>query len=187
VSDIDTAALVRSYEALEKLALTKMDDGERVSWYQQRAISAEEANRQLAADVARSEVIKEFPNVDVEDLVGLKNKDEMKAVATRIHAKVEKAKAAGQLVVEEAVKEALKASDEQIKDMQKVYGKPRTPQAGDVTGSESQRRQEEASAGLGAEGQKKIEYGTMEAVSDAARRAAEPLLGALGFIDREKK
>jgi hypothetical protein len=187
MSDIDTAALVRSYEALEKLALTKMDDGERVSWYQQRAISAEEANRQLAADVARSEVIKEFPNVDVEDLSGLKNKDEMKAVATRIHAKVEKAKVAGQLVVEEAVKEALKASDEQIKEMQKVYGKPRTPQAGDVTGAESQRTKEQVALGLGGEGEKKIVYGTMEAVSDAARRAAEPMLEALGFIEKEKR
>jgi hypothetical protein len=111
----------------------------------------------------------------------------MELIAARIQGKMEKAQAKGQEIVEAAVKDALGKKDDEIAEMRKVYGKPRTPQAGDVTGSESQRRQEEASAGLGAEGQKKIEYGTMEAVSDAARRAAEPLPGALGFIDREKK
>jgi hypothetical protein len=186
VADVNVDALVKSYEALEKIAIGKMDDSEKVQWYAQRAISAEEANRQLGLQAAAHSVVTKFPLVEAEDLAGAKNQAEMELIAARIQGKMEKAQAKGQEIVEAAVKDALGKKDDEIQEMRKVYGKPRTPQAGDVTGSESQRRQEEAKVGLGAEGQKKVEYGTMEAVSDAARRAAEPLLGALGFIEREK-
>lgn len=176
--------LVNSYLALEKIALAGMNDEQRVQWFQQRTISAEEANRELLAEKDVADVVTRFPAIDAADLLGVKSKPEMEALAARLTAKVEKASKAGQEIVEAAVKDALKIKDEEIVEMRKVYGKPRQPQAGDVTGSGAAATAAAATVGIGTGAPEKIELGTMEAVGRVAQRAAEPLFGILGL--REK-
>lgn len=165
-------SLVSSYLALEKIALAKMDDAEKVQWFQQRAISAEAAAAQLELEKQVGDVIKDFPAVEPEDVKGLKTVEEIRSVAQRIQAKADKFQAQGQKTVEETVKEALKLKDEDIAEMQKAYGKPRQSTAGDVTGSGIQATTAAANAGIGNGDDEKIELGTMDAVTKTAMRTA---------------
>jgi hypothetical protein len=162
-------ALVQSYLALEKIALAKMDDAEKVQWFQSRAMSAEQANAQLELEAQIGTIIKEFPAVDADDVKGLKTENEIRVVAQKLQAKADKNKALGRTEVEDAVRDALKLKDEDIAEMQKAYGKPRQSSAGDVTGSQSQTVGEAKGVGIGAQ-EEEIKMGGMEAVSKFAER-----------------
>lgn len=162
-------ALVQSYLALEKIALDKMTDAEKVQWFQQRAMSAEEANRQLELERQIGEIIKDFPAVDADDVKGLKTEAEIRVVAQKLQAKADKNKELGRTEVEDAVREVLKVKDDEIKEMQKAYGKPRQASAGDVTGSQAMGIQAAQSVGIGKD-EEEIKVGGMEAVSKFAER-----------------
>jgi hypothetical protein len=174
------AQVVQAYSALEKMWLETATDAMKVQWFQQRAISAEEANAALTVEAETKEIITKFPDVEAADLVGLKTKAERENVAGRIQAKVEKAKLAGQTIVEAAVQEALKGAEEDIKEMRKVYGKARVPQAGDVTGSGAAQIAAAQATGVGVKPEE-IENGSPNAVNRAVAAAADPVLRALGF------
>lgn len=161
----------QQYSKLEELALSKMTDAEKVQWFQQRSLSAEDALKNALLEKEAAEVVTKFPKVELGDLAGIRTRAEMEAVAARLQAKVEKAEVAGQQTVEDAVKEALKLKDEEIAEMRKVYGRPRQPQASDVTGAQIQQIQAAAQKGIGTGGDEKVELGTVEAVGKVAANA----------------
>lgn len=175
----DFEELAKSYGALEQIALSKMDDGEKVRWFQARSMSAEEANAKLRAQVEQNEIVAKYPGIKAEFLAGAKNKAEMELIAQSLKVALDEAKTVGQTTVEAAVKEALGAKDEEIAEMRKVYGKPRQPQAGDVTGSQ---QEQIAAAGKAGVGQPVDKFDpTKGDVDGAAKRIAEPFLKRLGF------
>lgn len=177
--------LVKSYEALEKLALAKMDDAERVQWYQQRTISAEQAVQELQAEKELNDVVAKFPGVKPAHLAGLKDKAQMEAVAAAVKTAIDESKTVGQTEVEEAVKEALKVKDTEIAEMRKAYGRPRTPQSGDVVGTQAQSQIDAKAAGLIPDQENDLSKFTgMERVSKEAEKAAQVMLDRLGL--REK-
>src|SRR5467141_158905 len=103
--------LTNSYLALEKIALANMTDEQKVAWFQQRTISAEDAVKELQAEKELTDVVTRFPGVKPAHLAGIKDKAQMEAVASAVKTAIDEAKLEGQTTVEEAVKEALKIKD----------------------------------------------------------------------------
>jgi hypothetical protein len=172
---LDITSLAQSYTKLEALALPLMSDADKVRWFQERAVSAEEANRQLNLVNAQTAILTKFPKADAEDLVGARSIPEMESMAQRAHAKAERVESKTKTTVETdidaKIAEALKGKDEELEGIRKVLGRPRQPQAADV--EVAQTAEQNKALGVGPE--KKVELGTIAAVGEVAANAMKRL------------
>lgn len=179
---IDIARLTDSYTKLEALALSKMDDAEKVQWFQQRAISAEEANRQLNLVNSQAAILAKYPKADAEDISSARSIPEMEALAQRAHAKAERVEAKTKTTVETdidaKIAEALKGKDEELAGIRKVLGRPRVPQATDVELATNAEQTEV----LGLKPEEKVELGTIASVG----KVAENAMKRLGLFQNEE-
>ena len=170
--------LVKSYKAAEELLLSKMDDAEKVQWFQKRAISAEDALKQVEEDSKVNEIVSKYPGVKAELLRDYRGDREV--FAKTYQEAVDAAKKTGQDEVEAAIKEALKIKDEEITEMRKVYGKPRQAQAGDVTGAQTQQLQAQQAGGV--PGSNPTEPKD-ESIEGSIRKQAAGLFSRLGLTE----